>query len=99
MNADNQLAYKRVRNNYVRHKLFSMYSSDLRSTLMDDSDVCQTEVNVEKSKCPMVVGFINNVRTEILIDTGAEVSVISRRFINRNKKHFRQCSMLPINQL
>lgn len=76
-----------------------MYSSDLRSTLMDDSDVCQTEVNVEKSKCPMVVGLINNVRTEILIDTGAEVSVISRRFINRNKKHFRQCSMLPINQL
>lgn len=40
---------------------------------------------------------VNGVYTEMLIDRGAELSLINRKFIDRNKQHFKQSPVLTVN--
>lgn len=49
------------------------------------------------ANCPMLDATVNNIRTGILIDTGAEFSAISDKFIRNNKKYFKNADILPVN--
>lgn len=40
---------------------------------------------------------VNNITTEILLDTGAETSAISERFISKHSKHFKNTATFPVN--
>lgn len=51
------------------------------------------------TKCPTINGCVNSVYIKILIDAGAEISVISELFINGNKKSFRKVEILPVKQM
>ena len=44
-----------------------------------------------------IVARVNGLYTEILINTGAELSVLNQKFINKNKQHFKRSPILPVN--
>lgn len=73
-----------------------MYPPEIRNELLSSDN---EPINSVKRKCPCIVAYINNVLTNILIDTGAELSAISQKFINKNKKQFNMASVLPLNNM
>ena len=71
--------------------LNDLHTHELRATLNDTNNPKQ-EITVSHTYCPILGGAINNVNMKILVDTGSEVSVISR-----NKNHFKHAPVLLFN--
>ena len=48
-------------------------------------------------RCSVLRARINNCVGNVLIDSGAQISLISENFINKNMVHFKKVLSLPIN--
>ena len=49
------------------------------------------------SRCNVLKARINNCKGNVLIDSGAQISLISEKFINKNIVEFKKVPILPIN--
>ena len=55
---------------------------------------CEIVKNVEK--CPNIFVKIQGIETDGLINTGSEITCISKNFFENNKNKFKSCKILPI---
>ena len=69
-------------------KISGIYPCDLQEALLE-SDKDHSKKIERNAACPTLNAYINNVKTHILIDTGAEISAISKNFIKINNKYFK----------
>ena len=49
------------------------------------------------NKSTIVRAKINNCIGNVLLDSGAQVYLISEKFINKHKTHFKKVPILPVN--
>ena len=65
-------------------------SNDDVANIPRNSDKIDSRYNVLKAR-------INNCKWNVLIDSGAQISLISENFVNKNIVEFRKVPILPIN--
>ena len=75
----------------------SLFPPDLYTDITEP-DTTTRRVN-ECNYCPTVTVYINNCKVQALIDTGSEISVVSKTWLHSNKQYFKLTPTLPVNEL
>lgn len=80
------------------YKINNVYPHDMRGTLVDNVMNKSNSETIKKQDkgCPYIRAQINGAWAKILVGTGAEISAINQKFINRNQKYFIRASTLPV---
>lgn len=54
--------------------------------------------NQINQECPILYAYVSNVKSNISICTGAEISGITLEYIERNSKNFENTAVIPTNK-
>ena len=69
----------------------------MRNELLDTDR--KVTLNQQEINCPIINVRINGCRIKMLIDTGSQVTVLSNKWVQQNKKYFKQTAILPVNNI
>ena len=76
-----------------------LYLVDVRDELLynDYGDECVKNVRIKDDNDIVVSAKINGCVGNVLFDSGAQVSLINEKFINKHKHQFKKTPILPVN--
>ena len=76
-----------------------LYPAEIRDSLVcnDNSNECEENISIENDTDFIVNAKINGCVGEVLFDSGAEISLMDERFLERHKKHLKKIPILPVN--
>ena len=69
----------------------NIFPCDVRNELLDTDR--KVTPNQPKIKCPLINVQINESKIKMLIDTGSQLTVLSNKWVQQNKKYFKHTAV------
>ena len=93
-NSKKQFNQSSVKNVSYKNKFVvsGLYPAEIRDSLIcnDNNNECEKIISIENDTDLIVNAKINGCVGEVLFDSGAEISLMHERFLERHKKHLKK---------